>query len=68
MKQRRQHILVGLLAAVVTFGSLYAFAGEKYFAKHHNGRFCNERHGKQMHAEDWYKDGERPAIKSEAVQ
>ncbi|MCH5689001.1 hypothetical protein LWM68_34960 [Niabella sp. W65] len=66
--KRRQHILIGLIAAIVTFGSLYAVAGEQYFAKRHNGRFCNERYSRQMHAEDWYKDGERPVIKSEAVQ
>lgn len=68
MKKRRQHILVGLLAAVVTFVSLYTFAGEKYFAKRHNDRFCNEGHSKQMHTEDWYKDGERPAVRRDAAQ
>lgn len=66
--KRKQKILVGLIASVVTFGSLYAFAGEKYFAKRHNGRFCNERNNRQMHSEDWYKDGERPAVNNEAKQ
>ena len=66
--KRKQHILVGLLAAVVTFGSLYAFAGEQYFAKRYSGKYCNAHHGRQMHAEVWYKDGERPVIQSEAAQ
>ncbi|MCH5715126.1 hypothetical protein [Niabella hibiscisoli] len=60
---RRKSIWIGLTAAVITFGSFYAFAGEKYFAKRHNGRFCSEHRSKQMHGEEWYKDGERPAIK-----
>ncbi len=65
---RRKSIWIGLTAAVITFGSLYAFAGEKYFAKRHNGRFCHEHREKQAHAEDWYKDSERPAIKNETRQ
>lgn len=60
--ERRKDLLIGLLAAAVTFGSLYAFAGDKVFSR--NRHFQKNCHRKNSNHNDWYKDGERPSVNS----
>lgn len=68
METRKSYMLVGWVAMIVTFGSLYAFAGDKYFAKRHSCGFDKEHCVKQMHSGDRYQQAERPAVKTGTIQ
>lgn len=39
--KRSSHLIIGIVAAAVTFGSLFAIAGPRYFARNgfYNGRY-----------------------------
>lgn len=59
--ERRNRFLIGLTAALITFGSLMAFVGPKHF--HHPGRFHHEgvdcQHGPRGFRDgDCYKHGQ----------
>lgn len=59
--KRRQNIWIALLAAVITFGSLYAIAGEKYLGKYSSKVGCHPHFSKTEEAR-WYQHGERPHV------
>lgn len=65
--KRQQKILVGLLAAAITFGSLYALAGEKYFAKYPRRFSCHDNWRHDTDAGHWYRDGERPTPHADSI-
>lgn len=63
--KRKQNIIIGLVAAAITFGSLYAFAGDKYFSRHRfEKRNC---HWRNADHNDWFKDGERPSLNRDSI-
>ncbi|MFT4094087.1 MAG: hypothetical protein QM640_10635 [Niabella sp.] len=63
--KRRQNVMIGLIAAVVTLGGLYAFAGEKYFGKQYDR--CHWQKHRNTSNEEWYKDSERPFVQKDSI-
>lgn len=61
-------MLVAVLAAAITFGSLYAIAGEKYFGKYANRGECRRHFSNMTEGKDWHLHSERPAIERDAVR
>jgi hypothetical protein len=65
--KRNSSLLIGIVAAAVTFGSLYAFAGPQYFATrayHNYGYRCDmynrDRAGWHNWRQEQYRNSEGP--------
>lgn len=62
--KRNQKIIGGLLSTAITFGILYAFAGERYMAKERQGNACSHYCKKHTEGNHWYENSERPAVEN----
>ena len=65
--KRSSSLLIGIVAAAITFGSLYAFAGPQYFGRrgfYHYGYGCDmynrDRAGWNNQRQQQYRNQSRP--------